>query len=430
MVRKRKVVSIDVGTTKVCTAIADINDVGKVHIAGMGVTPSEGLHKGLVVNINEAKDSIRESVRKAEQACDYKIKSASVGVAGRHVTSLYNRGVVAITRNDRAVRPEDLKRVLNAAQSIKTVGDRRLLHVIPRSYAVDGQSGIKNPVGMHGFRLDVETHIITAAVTSIQQLVKCIRSIGINIEDLVLEPLAISEAVLTEEEKQVGVILADIGGGTTDVAVFKDGSLWNTSVLPIAGYQITRDIAIGLGLPFDIAEEIKKRYGSVMPGYESKFETDTSILHDEHTVSYSDLRDIIRARVEEILKLILLEMPNSKDETLIPAGLVLTGGSSNLLGIDILGHDMLGLPVRVGSPKSIYGISGMFMAPEYATVIGLLLWGSKSLRKDKISPIKQSRKSVVKSSPRAESAEQQLNKNIQDFEKAKEFFQSNKCEIN
>jgi cell division protein FtsA len=376
--KKRKVVaSIDVGTTKICTIMADVSEGESPRVVGVGISPSQGLHKGLVVNINEARESIRNSVRKAEQASNYKVESAYVGVTGRHVTSMNNRGVVAITRNDRVVRSDDLKRVLASAQSVKVAGDRRLLHVIPRSYAVDGQLGVKNPVGMHGFRLDVETHVITAAVTSIQNLVKCIRSIGIDIEDLILEPLASSEAILTEDEKQVGVILADIGGGTTDVAVFRDGSIWHTSILPVAGYQLTRDVAIGLGLPFDIAEEMKKKYGSVMPVYEGKMETTPAISQDGHGVSYQDLCDIIRARVEEILKLILLEMPNSEYESLVPAGLVLTGGSSNLAGIAALGRDILRLPVRVGIPTDVYGIADVLRDPAYATSVGLLLWGTK-----------------------------------------------------
>ena len=374
--RSRTVAAIDVGTTKVCTVIADMGESGLPRIVGVGITPSLGLHKGLVVNINEARESIRESVRKAEQSSNYKIESAYVGVTGRHVTSLNNRGVVAITRNDRVVRPDDLKRVLTAAQSIKVPSDRKLLHVIPRAYAVDGQMGVKNPVGMHGFRLDVETHVITAAITSIQNLAKCIRSLGIDIEDLVLEPLASSEAILTDDEKEVGVILADIGGGTTDIAVFKDGSIWHTAILPVAGYQLTRDVSIGLGLPFDVAEEMKKRYGSVMPVYEGRSEN-AAISQDGHGVSYQDLCDIIRARVEEILKLILLELPNSEYETLVPAGLVLTGGSSNLAGMSTLGREVLQLPVRVGSPANIGGISDVLCDPAYATSVGLLLWGAK-----------------------------------------------------
>ena len=375
--KKQTITSIDVGTTKVCTTIADVDDGGGIRIIGVGVTPSKGLHKGLVVNINDARESIRESVRKAEQASGHKIESAYVGVTGRHVSSLNNRGVVAITRSDRVVRSDDLKRVLQCAQNVKIPSDRKLLHVIPRAYAIDGQMGVKNPVGMHGFRLDAETHIITAAVTSVQNLVKCIRSIGIDTDDLILEPLASSEAVLTEDEKQVGVILADIGGGTTDIAVFKDGSIWHTSILPVAGYQLTRDVAIGLGLPFDVAEEMKKRYGSVMPVYESKIETPGTISQDGHGVSYQDLCDIIRARVEEIIRLILLELPRAECETLVPAGLVLTGGTSNLSGIETLGREILRLPVRVGVPTNMYGISETLCDPAYATSVGLLLWGAK-----------------------------------------------------
>ncbi|MGD0795262.1 MAG: cell division protein FtsA [Dehalococcoidales bacterium] len=376
--KKRNVVAaIDVGTTKICTIVADVKDNGVPRVVGVGISPSKGLHKGLVVNINEARESIRESIRRAEQASNYKVESAYVGVTGRHVTSMNNHGVVAITRNDRVVRPDDLKRVLASAQSVKTATDRKLLHVIPRSYTVDGQQGVKNPIGMHGFRLDVETHVITAAVTSIQNLIKTIHSLRIDIDDLVLEPLASSEAILTEDEKQVGVVMADIGGGTTDVAVFKDGSIWHTSILPVAGYQLTRDVAIGLGLPFEIAEEMKKKYGSVMPVYEGKGDTGPAISKDGHGVSYQDLCDILRARVEEILKLILLELPNSDYEAMVPSGLVLTGGSSNLAGLAALGRDILKMPVRVGAPTDVYGIADILRDPAYSTAVGLLLWGSK-----------------------------------------------------
>lgn len=377
--RKRSpLIAIDVGTTKVCTVIAEVNEGGLIRVAGVGVTPSNGLHKGLVINISDATESIRQSVRKAEQTSGYRAESAFVGVTGRHVSSLNNQGVVAITRNDRLVRTDDLKRVLQSAQSVKVPGDRKLLHVIPRNYAIDGQVGVKNPVGMHGFRLDVETHIITAAVTSVQNLVKCIRSIGIDIEDLVLEPLASSEAVLNEDEKEVGVILADIGGGTTDIAIFKDGSIWHTAILPVAGYQFTRDVAIGLGLPFNVAEEMKKKYGSVMPVYETRTESTSRIAENGHGISYQDLCDIIRARVEELMRLIMLELPRSEYATLVPAGLVLTGGSSNLSGIDALGRQILQLPVRVGAPTNIYGISDILCDPAYATSVGLLLWGTKN----------------------------------------------------
>jgi cell division protein FtsA len=377
MSKRGTLTAIDVGTTKVCTVVANV-DESSIRVIGVGVTPTTGLHKGLVVNINDARESIRASIREAERTCGYKVESAYVGVTGRHVSSLNSRAVVAITRGDRMVRYDDLRRVLTSARGIKLSPDRKLLHVIPRGYVVDGQSGVKNPVGMHGFRLDVETHIITAAVTSVQNLIKCVRGIGIDIDDLVLEPLASSEAVLTEDERQVGVLLADIGGGTTDIAIFREGSIWHTAVLPVAGYQITRDIAIGLGLPFDIAEEMKKKYGSVAPVYETKGGMSSdNLISNGHGVSHRDLCDIIRARVEELLRLIVLEMPNSEYEKLIPDGIVLTGGSANLTGIETLGRNTLQLPVRVGVPSNIYGISDTLHDPAYATAVGLVLWGAK-----------------------------------------------------
>src|SRR5512136_2016963 len=325
MAKRPVITSIDVGTTKVCTAMAELTEEGKVRVIGVGIVPSNGMHKGMVVNINEAKDSIRQSIRKAEQACGMRIESAYVGVTGRHVTSLNNHGVVSITRGDRMVRTDDLRRVVQSSQSIKVPNDRKLLHVIPRSFAVDGQATVKNPVGMHGYRLDVEAHVITAGVSSVQNLAKCIRGVGIDVDELVLEPLASAEAVLTEEEKETGVILADIGGGTTDIAVFREGSIWHTAVIPVAGYQLTRDIAIGLGLPFDVAEEMKKKYGSVMPIYDGKVDSG-AMVGNGHRASYQDLCDILRARVEELLRLTILELPRSEYKNIIPGGLVLTGG--------------------------------------------------------------------------------------------------------
>ena len=378
MAKRNTIVSIDVGTTKICTTIAEAGESG-LQVVGVGLTTSNGLHKGIVVNINDAKVAIRESVSKAEQSCGYKVESAYVGVTGRQVASLNNQGVVSINRNDRLVRSDDLKRVLQSAQSVQVPSDRKLLHVIPRSYAVDGQAGVKNPVGMHGFRLDVETHVITTAISSIQNLAKCIRGIGIDIDDLVLEPLASGEAVLSEEEKQAGVMMADIGGGTTDIAIFKDGAIWHTAILPVAGYQLTRDVAIGMGLPFDVAEQMKRKYGSVIPAYEgSKTDHTQKIAQNGHGINYQDMNDIIRARVEEILRLIMLELPRSEYEATVPAGLVLTGGSSNLPGIDTLGREIMPIPVRIGVPARINGISDILQNPAYATSVGLLLWGAKN----------------------------------------------------
>ena len=270
MGKRRTISAIDVGTTKVCTLIAEVGDNGQMRIAGVGTVPSKGMHKGMVVNINEAKETVRDSVKRAEQSSGYKVDSAYIGVTGRHISGQNNKGVVAVTRNDRLVRPDDLRRVLQNAQSMKMGAEQKILHMIPRHYTVDGQDGVMNPVGMHGFKLDAETHVITTAVSSVQNLVKCIRGVGVDVEDLVFEALASSEACLTEDDKNVGTILADIGGGTTDISVFKEGSIWHTAVVPVAGYQMTRDIAIGLGLPFEVAEEMKKKYGTALPYMKGK----------------------------------------------------------------------------------------------------------------------------------------------------------------
>lgn len=377
MANSENISCIDVGTTKVCSIMANVGQGGDLQVLGVGVTHTKGLHKGLVVNITEAKESIRASVRRAEQASGLKMESVYVGVTGRHITSLNKKGVVSISRGDRLVRPDDLKRVLRSARTYSIPNDRRLLHVIPRSYALDGQVGVKNPVGMHGFRLDVETHVITAAVSSVQNLVKCIRGANLEIEDLVLEPLASAEAVLRPDERDAGVILADIGGGTTDIAIFKNGSIWHTAILPVAGYQITRDIAIGLGLPFDVAEQMKRKYGSVLPLCDGADDEATTMgMENGYGVSYQDLNDIVRARVEEIMKLIALELPPDYVKE-VPAGMVLTGGCANLRGIEALGQEVLELPVRVGVPTGVYGIADILPDPAYATGVGLLLWGRR-----------------------------------------------------
>lgn len=389
MKKRGTITAIDVGTTKVCTIIANVEGSGNIRVIGIGITPSTGLHKGLVVNLKEAARSVQASVRKAELMSGHKVESAYIGVTGRHITSVNNRGMVSINNSDRLVRSDDLKRVLKTAQNIKVPAERKLLHIIPRSFALDGQTGLKNPVGMHGQRLDVETHLITTAVTSVQNVMKCVRSVGIDVEDLVLEPLASSEAVLTEEEKQTGVILADIGGGTTDVAIFRDGSIWHTAVLPVAGYQLTRDVAMGLGLPFDVAEDMKKRYASVMPVYEGKQrQAPQEMLQDGHGVSYQDLCDIVRARIEEIVRLVMLELPQTEYEQLVPSGIVFTGGSSNLSGIDALARNMINLPVRVGSPANLLSLPQSLRDPAYATAVGIVLWAAKS----DTPPLWQSRK--------------------------------------
>jgi cell division protein FtsA len=375
---KKLISAIDVGTTKICTIIGSLDSGGNVQVLGVGLVPSHGMHKGMVVNVEEAKESVTESIRRAEQASGLKVESAYVGVTGRHISSINSHGVVAIPRNDRLVRHDDLKRVLSSAQQVNLPDDRRILHAIPRNYSLDSQERIKNPVGMHGFRLDVETHIITAAISSVQNLVKCIRSVGVEIQDLILEPLASGEAVLTPEEREVGVILADIGGGTTDIAVFKDGSIYHTSIIPVAGYQFTSDLSIGLGLPFEIAEAMKKKYGNVYPEVLSKNQDSTLTVEDGHSVSYRDLCNIIKVRMEELLRLILLEMPDSNYASLAPAGLVLTGGCSNLAGLDALAKQTIRLQTRIGEPMGVYGITDILHDPAHSTGVGLLLWGARN----------------------------------------------------
>jgi cell division protein FtsA len=385
--KRDRVAAIDVGTTKVCTIMAEVYDDQGLRVLGVGITPSKGLHKGLVVNLNEARESIKQSVKMAEQSAGRRLESAYIGVTGRHITSVNNRGSVSITRNNQVVRTNDLKRVLDVARSIRVPTDQRLLHVIPREYVVDGQGGVRNPIGMHGFRLDVETHIITAAVTSIQNLTKCIRACGVEVEDLVMEPLASAEAVLAPEEKQDGVLLADIGGGTTDLALFKDNTIYHTSVLPVAGYQVTRDISVGLGITFELAEEMKKKYGDVTPHeIDTEGNKEVSITGDGHSISYNDLSEIIRVRVEEMLRLILLELPQSDYHKLIPAGIVITGGGANLPGVVELAEKVTRMPARIGRPGKLAGVSDVLDDPAFATGVGLIMWKLKNDDTEKTKP--------------------------------------------
>jgi len=375
---KKLITGIDVGTTKICTIVATLDSGGALQVLGVGQVPSHGLHKGMVVNVEEARDSVSESVKRAEQASGVKIESAYIGVTGRHISSVNSHGVVAIPRTDRLVRQDDLSRVLSSAKNLNIPDDRKILHQIPRGYSLDTQEKIKNPVGMHGFRLDVETHIITASTASVQNLVKCVRSVGVEIDDLVLEPLASGESVLTPEEKEIGVIMADIGGGTTDIAVFKDGSIYHTSIIPVAGYQFTSDLSIGLGLPFEIAEAMKKKYGNVYPETGSKDESSTLTVEDGHSVSYKDLSNILRDRMEELLRLILLEMPDTSYASLAPAGLVMTGGGSKMNGLEALARATIRIPTRIGEPMGVYGITDVLHDPANATGVGLLLWAIKT----------------------------------------------------
>lgn len=373
---KRKIAAIDVGTTKVCTIMGTLDSATGLRVLGIGIAPSHGIEKALVANVTQAKESIRQSIKKAEMMAGYKLDSAYIGVTGKHISSMNNKGTIAITKTDQLVRPDDLKRVLDVALNVRAPVDRKMLHVIPRSYTLDGHE-VKNPVGMHGYELNVEAHVITAAVASVQNLTQCVRAVGIEIEDLILEPLASAEAVLTEEEKQAGVLIADIGGGTTDIAVLRDGSIYHTSVLPVAGHQITRDIAAGLGLSFELAEEMKKKYANLIPADEE--EADKIVGENGHSISYKDLCDIVHARVEELMRLVVLELPRTDYSKLIPAGIVVTGGGANLPGICELTQSITRLPVRIGIPPTLNGVSNSLLTdPAYATSVGLILWKMKN----------------------------------------------------
>ncbi len=373
---KRKIAAIDIGTTKVCTIMGTLDSVTGLRVLGVGIAPSHGIEKALVANVTQAKESIRQSVRKAEMMAGYRLDSAYIGVTGKHISSNNNKGTIAITKTDQLVRGDDLRRVLDVALNVKAPADRKMLHVIPRSYTLDGHE-VKNPVGMHGYELNVEAHVITAAVASVQNLTQCVRGVGIEIDDLVLEPLASAEAVLSEEEKMAGVLIADIGGGTTDIAVLREGSIYHTSVLPVAGHQITRDIAAGLGLSFELAEEMKKKYADLLPS--GKEEEDRVVGENGHSISYRDLCEIVRARVEELMRLVVLELPRTDYSRLIPAGIVVTGGGANLPGIVELTQSITRLPVRVGIPPALNGVSNALLNdPAYATSVGLILWKMKN----------------------------------------------------
>ncbi len=381
MAKRSTIAAIDVGTWKVCTVLAELDENAHIQVLGMGVAPAQGLHKGMVVDISKARVAIKESVRGAERTSGVKIRSAYVGITGRHVGSLNSRGMVAIRRGDRMVTRKDLKRVLSNARMIKIDSDRKVLHVIPRGYMVDGQDGITNSEGMHGSRLDVETHIVTAATIAIRNLVKGVHGAGVEVDDLVLEPLASAEAVLTDDEMEYGVILADIGCGTTDVAVYKDGSIWHTAVLPVGGYQFTKDITMGLGAPFNVAEELKLKYGSIRPDVtklEEKIDTAGWGLEEGNGIVRENIFEIVQARAEELLNMILVEVvPTVESEAHSPRNLVLTGGTANLPGLAARAQEIFRIPVRVGTPLGMSGLADALQDPAYATSVGLLRWGAR-----------------------------------------------------
>jgi cell division protein FtsA len=378
----RTIVGIDVGTTKVCTIVAQVQDSGRVNVLGVGLTPSKGLDKGVVVNIDDAVHAIATSVEKAERLSGYRIGTAFVGVAGRHISSLNSRGVVAVARSDHEITRNDIARAVEAAQAVAIPTQREVIHVIPRAYVVDGHEGIRDPIGMSGFRLEVETHIVTGEVMAIQNLIKSVQKAGVEIDDLVLQPLASGEAVLSADDKDRGVVLVDIGGGTTDVAVFVQGGIWHTSVIPVGGNHFTNDIVLVLQTPHNTAEYLKLKYGSAIA--EEPEDPTADVIEAEgfapgerQQISRFLLNQIIQARAEELVELIYNEIRRSGYEGLLPAGVVMTGGSALLPRFDELMRDMLGIPVRVGIPSDLSGLSDAIDSPPYATAVGLLRWGAR-----------------------------------------------------
>ncbi|RLC60116.1 MAG: cell division protein FtsA [Chloroflexota bacterium] len=374
----KTIAGIDIGTTKICTLVGEVDDEGLLRIVGVGVTPARGLRKGVVVNVSQATEAIATSVEKAERISGYEIERAYVSIAGSHISSTNSRGVVAVSHGSRGITGDDIDRALDAAQAVAIPYNREVIHIVPRGYTVDGQDGVREPLGMHGYRLEVETHIVTGAATSIQNLVKCVEGLNITIEQLVLNPLASGEAVLTDTEREMGVVLADIGGGTTDIAIFIEGSVWHTTILAVGGNHLTNDIAIGLRAPFTTAEEVKKRYGHACPRSLAADEVlDVAAFGEDarQTISRQFLAQIIEARMEEIFSLIMQEVKRSGYDGLLPAGVVLCGGTAELAGITELGREVLSLPVRVGAPHDLQGLVDVLSSPAYATSVGLLLWG-------------------------------------------------------
>lgn len=377
---EQTVVALDIGTTKICTLVAEVGPPPDhlMRIVGVGTVPSRGIRRGVVVDVGEVTLAIEESIHRAERTSGYEIASAYVGLAGAHISAVNSRGVVAISRGERGVRTLDVERVLEAARAIDIPQNREILHVIPRSFSVDGEDGVRDPLGMQAYRLEVETHIVTGATSSIRNLVKCVQNAGIQIDALVLEPLASGEAILTDIEREMGVALVDIGGGTTDIAIFIEGSIWHTVVLSTGGEQLTRDIAVGLRTPFDAAEEVKIKYGHALSQTIMSEETVRVNMFGEdghQKISRQFLAEIIEARTEEIFEMILQEIKRSGYDGLLPAGVVLCGGTAELPGIRELARDVMNLPVRIGEPHDLRGLVDTLQSPAFATSVGLLAWG-------------------------------------------------------
>lgn len=378
---------LDVGTTKVCAVLAEVTEEGGLSILGVGDRPSQGLERGMVVNLDATIQAVTEAVKAAEQMAGCEVRSVLAGIAGEHVRSLNSTGVIGVSRKENEITREDLKRVLEAARAVAIPGDREILHVLPREYRVDEQRGIQDPIGMCGVRLEAEVHIVTVQTTAVRNLMRGITRAGLTVDALILEPLAAAEAVLHDDERALGTLLLDIGGGTTDIAVFINGTIAHTAVVGFGGNAVTNDLAIGLRTPIEQAERLKLRFGSAVA---SRVPADAVVEvpgvggRDARRVSVQVLASIIEPRMEEILSLALAEVERVIDPSSLAAGVVLTGGSAQMPGLPELAERVLGLPARVGIPNGLSGVTDLALDPRLATAVGLVRHAAAENRTQKV----------------------------------------------
>jgi cell division protein FtsA len=376
-VRENIVVGLDIGTTKVCAIIAEA-DAGGVKVVGVGTTRAEGLRRGVVVNLEKTVESISRAVDEAELVAGVEVRSVYAGIAGDHIRSVNSHGVIAVPRGGVEITRSDVGRAIDAAKAVAIPMDREVVHILPQDFTVDDQRGIKDPTGMAGVRLEVDVHIVTGAVSSAQNIVKAIQRAGYQVADLVLEPLASSYSALTEDERELGVVLVDIGGGTTDIALFHEGAVRHTSVIGLGGNNVTNDIAIGLRTPARDAERIKERFGAALAravSGDEEIRVPGVASQQERRVSRQLLASIIQPRMEEMLQLVAREIHKTPWADKIPAGMVLTGGASSLEGTAMLAEEVLDMPVRIGYPMGVTGLTESIQDPKFATGVGLALYG-------------------------------------------------------
>ena len=372
---KELIVGLDIGTSKVVAIVGEVQDDGELEVIGFGSHPSRGLKRGVVVNIEATVNSIQRAVEEAELMAGCEIQSVYTGIAGSHVRSLNSHGIVAI--RDREVGRSDVERVIDAARAVAIPADQRILHVLPQEFIIDGQEGIHDPIGMSGVRLEARVHMVTGAASAAQNIVKCVQRCGLEVEDIVLEQLASSHAVLTDDEKELGAALVDIGGGTTDIAVFHDGAIKHTAVIPIAGDQVTNDIAISLRTPTQYAEEIKIKYACALSQLANTDETiEVPSVGDRppRRLARQTLGEVVEPRYEELFTLISNELRRSGFEEMIAAGIVITGGSAKMEGAVDLAEEVFHMPVRLGLPQYVRGLGEIVRNPIHATGVGILLY--------------------------------------------------------